>query len=84
MCHNKHKKPAKQYKKALSQPTKSLIIHSCENKRQSHSKHSDDNCQKHAKMCPDNHLLNDKYDLALPIKNKNKMKMNQARKDPTF
>ena len=41
-------------------------------------------CQKQSKMCSENDTLDDKYDLALQTKNKNKTKLKQASEDPTF
>ena len=49
-----------------------------------HSKHIGEDCQKHAKMCSVNDTLDDKYNLALQTKNKNKIKLKQASEDPTF
>ena len=39
--------------------------------------------QKHGKMCPKNHPPEDKYELALAVKNKNKIRLQQASSDPT-
>ena len=43
-----------------------------------------EDCQKHSKLCSENSAPDDKYDLALQTKNKNKIKMQQAKGDPTF
>ena len=42
------------------------------------------NCQKHQKMCPPNIKVDDKYQLSLQVRNKNKEKMKQASADLTF
>ena len=52
----------------------------CEN----HSENITEDCQKHSKLCSENSAPDDKYDLALQTKNKNKIKMQQAKGDPTF
>ena len=40
--------------------------------------------QKRGKMCPRNGVANDKYELALAVKNKNKQKLQSASSDPTY
>ena len=40
--------------------------------------------QKHVKMCPRNWVANDKYELALTVKNKNKQKLQSASSYPTY
>ena len=40
--------------------------------------------QKHGKMCPRNGVADDKYELALAVKNKNKQKLQSASSDPTW
>ena len=52
--------------------------------RQNHSEHVDNKHQKHFKICPEHTTLDDKYDLALQTKSKNKIKLNQAKGDLTF
>ena len=52
--------------------------------RQNHSEHIDENGQKHPKLCSENNSPQDKYDLVLQTKNKNKIKMQQAKGDSTF
>ena len=51
---------------------------------QNNSEHIGENHQKHSKFCSKNNTTDDKYDLALQTKNKNKIKMQQAKEDPTF
>ena len=36
------------------------------------------------KLCPDNYVPEDKYQLALAVKNKNKQKIQSATSDPTY
>ena len=40
--------------------------------------------QKHEKMCPRNGVADNKYELALAVKNKNKQKLQSASSDPTY
>ena len=40
--------------------------------------------QKHGKMCPKNYPPEDKHELALTVKNKNKAKLQVASLDPTY
>ena len=40
------------------------------------------NCQKQAKLCPD--IVQDKYDLGLQVKIHNKLRLEQAKSDPTY
>ena len=56
----------------------------CQKTRQNHSKNIGDKCQKPQKLCSESNPPDDKYDLALQMKSKNKTKMEQAKGDPTF
>ena len=60
------------------------VSKACQKTRQNHIEHTDEDCQKHSKLCFENNAPDDKYDLALQTKNKNKIKMQQAKGDPTF
>ena len=51
---------------------------------QNHSENIGEDGQKHSKLCSENNAPDNKYDLALQTKNKNKIKMQQAKGDPTF
>ena len=60
------------------------VSQGCQKTCQIHNKHVGKNCQKHSKMCSKYDTLDDKYDLALQTKNKNKIRLKQASGHPTF
>ena len=56
-------------------------IHSNQNEYQD-GQNREQNCQKQAKLCPD--IVQDKYDLSLQVKMHNKLRLEQAKSDPTY